>query len=657
MEGLTLLSGELSNKLGNVYLHVNTDSTEYWLLQSLDISSKLGDQALMAKNLYELGKVNYHPRGDLQVSLNYFRQSLPIYKELLNLKQITQTNYHIGKVSLDQGNLLMATEFLLKSLVQFEELRDSAGIIEVNNSMGVLCSKQQDFPQALTYHRRALAYEKQMGLDDRAGINYNNMGLTFKKMGKYDSALISYKMGLAFEQRANFPILRGALLDNTGNVMELLHEFDSAIYYHQRALNISEETGYKPLKGWANKGLSSVYFKLENYQLAIFHAKKAMNIGQQIGEKDILIQSADILHKIYFRLNDYKSAYNYLLIFKSNSDSLYKEESIRNRAALEREYRYKKSSEIQALELQEQEAYFTRKIDREKTIVYLLVACGSVILLFLVIIYRNYRIKRRVSLVLQEKNEIISHQAERLQKLNETKDKFYAILSHDLRGPMSVFQGVPIIVDSFLKKERYDDLKAFAKKVGKTSVKVTSLLDDLMTWAISQKKAQFPINKQAINLKHAIDEIFGVFESIADTKSIHLHSEIASDISIYADLQSIMTVFRNLVNNAIKFTPKNGEVEISYSRKKDGHCIMVSDNGVGINKGKMDILFTLDGKKLESGTAGEKGVGLGLQLVYDFVKLNDGKVMVESQQGSGTTFTILLPFHKEEQPEQSGVMT
>ena len=300
-------------------------------------------------------------------------------------------------------------------------------------------------------------------------------------------------------------------------------------------------------------------------------------------------------------------------------------------------------SGLQQLELQAQEAIYLRLIDREKTIVYLLVAGGTVALLFLVIIYRNYRIKKRVSGVLQNKNEIISSQAERLQKLNETKDKFYAILSHDLRGPMSVFQGVPIIVDSFLEKRRYEDLKSFAEKVGNTSQKVTGLLDDLMTWAISQKKDQIPIHAEQMPLKQAIDEIYGVFESLAETKAIKLISDIDENVTIIADKQSMMTVFRNLVNNAIKFTPESGQVIISYRSENNNHYIMVSDNGVGISKERMDLLFTLDGKKLQHGTAGEKGVGLGLQLVYDFVKMNKGHVQVESEEGVGTTFTIVLP--------------
>lgn len=251
------------------------------------------------------------------------------------------------------------------------------------------------------------------------------------------------------------------------------------------------------------------------------------------------------------------------------------------------------------------------------------------------IIYKYYQNKTKVARILEA-------QKLELERLNSTKDKFFSIISHDLRGPVASFFGISRLIKFLVESKETNQLIDVADDIDRSVERLSNLLDNLLNWAM-QQQGQVPNVPEKLEFKYLAMDLSATFKTMADSKKIHLKVEVGDNAQIWADRNMTMTIFRNLINNALKFTPEGGSVTL-FASEKDGKVLVgVKDTGVGIPKEKLETLFTLGEKKSTYGTSGEKGLGLGLQLVNEFIGLNNGTLQVESEPGKGTTFWIALP--------------
>ena len=233
-------------------------------------------------------------------------------------------------------------------------------------------------------------------------------------------------------------------------------------------------------------------------------------------------------------------------------------------------------------------------------------------------------------------------QVEELKNLNITKDKFFSIIAHDLKGPINGLIGL-----SDLLLEDFDDLpqekiKEMHQLIKDTSEKGLKLLLNLLEWArIQTGRIQFSPSKQSIN--RLAEEIFNFLEANARLKSINLINDLPQEYSADCDYNMINTVLRNLVNNAIKFTYNDGEVRVSALQENGFLIVKVKDNGMGIKPEHIQKLFKLDEQVTGEGTNKEKGTGLGLILCKEYVQMHGGEIWVESDLGKGSCFAFSLP--------------
>ena len=167
-------------------------------------------------------------------------------------------------------------------------------------------------------------------------------------------------------------------------------------------------------------------------------------------------------------------------------------------------------------------------------------------------------------------------------------------------------------------------------------------MDNLLNWALTQRDV-LPYHPKPVNIQEATEEIFTLFEQIANEKGIRLQLNIEEAIHAYSDPNAITTIIRNLVDNAIKYTPEGGKIVVNSSIEGNKVAIIVKDTGQGITAEKLATIFELQQNKSTKGTAGESGAGLGLSLVKDLVDLNKGTINIQSQPQQGTTFEIYLP--------------
>lgn len=231
---------------------------------------------------------------------------------------------------------------------------------------------------------------------------------------------------------------------------------------------------------------------------------------------------------------------------------------------------------------------------------------------------------------------LAEERAELLELSNQSKNKLFSILAHDLRSPLNSIQSfLEVSMDGYLDEA---EKKTINKSLLRETKNTRQLLINLLSWSKTQMDG-VAVNLVELDLFKTLEETLQMQKSIAEEKNITLYNEIGADLRVVADTDMLELVIRNLVNNAIKFTPFNGEISVSTQVHGKECWILIKDNGVGIAKSDYQNIFSLNSQST-FGTNREKGVGLGLVLCKEFVNMQKGKIWVESELGSGTVFYV-----------------
>ncbi len=238
---------------------------------------------------------------------------------------------------------------------------------------------------------------------------------------------------------------------------------------------------------------------------------------------------------------------------------------------------------------------------------------------------------------------------EKLKEANATKDKFFSIIAHDLRGPLGASkQLIDLILSDFESISEDEKLELF-NEISKSMAVTYELLEQLLSWSRCQRGV-IQFEPQNIDANFFVNNVIDLLKANAKNKEINLKNEVKENIIIYSDPNMFTTIIRNLISNAIKFTPKNGEILIDweiYKQNPNFITFMVKDTGIGISKENISKLFRIDSTFTTLGTNQEKGTGLGLILVKEFVEKHGGRIWVESELDKGTTFLFTMPKAKE----------
>lgn len=244
--------------------------------------------------------------------------------------------------------------------------------------------------------------------------------------------------------------------------------------------------------------------------------------------------------------------------------------------------------------------------------------------------------------MLQNQAEELTESNKKLKQLNATKDKFFAIISHDLKSPFnSILNLTELLITGY---DNLDDTqkKEILDSLNRSSQLAFELLENLLAWATSQL-GKITISPELLNLKKLVETSITPYKQLASEKKIEISINIPPDTKLTVDKNSAIAIISNLTNNAIKFTPEGGTVTINYHQKGDNIELHFIDTGVGIDPDIMDNLFKIDKITTTKGTNNEEGTGLGLILCKEFVNKNGGEISVISEKGKGSNFIVSLP--------------
>jgi signal transduction histidine kinase/DNA-binding response OmpR family regulator len=257
-------------------------------------------------------------------------------------------------------------------------------------------------------------------------------------------------------------------------------------------------------------------------------------------------------------------------------------------------------------------------------------------------------IKRQTDKIINQQQRIINQNhelentVEKLEKLNSTKDYFFSILAHDLKDPVHALTEMMSFMKGNFKKIERREMEGYIDNMYNASAAVYELLINLLNWSRSQSR-KIEHSPSGWSLREMIERSSRVLNAQIENKHIHLEIHVDTSHFVFADNNMMDTVFRNIISNAVKFTEYNGRIEINSAKNGDSLVVRITDSGVGMPASQIEKLFSLEKAGVSAGTAGEKGIGLGLVIAKEFIEINKGNIWVESTPEQGSSFYIQVP--------------
>jgi len=587
-----------------------------------------------------------------KLAYEYGLKALEIYTKQNNILRQCNVLNKLGINKRNLGEYSAALDHFFQILNIAEKPLCNLEIAYANNNIADIYSRLEKYDKALEFTGKALPLFQSTGNKEGIAYNYNLNGTIFQNQNDWNKALEYFKLSL--ELRLKIDDISGAASSyiNIGDCFLELNQPDSAYFYFQKGIAYYDKAGFSNY-GKSYISLGKYYVAKKNYKEAIKYLNEAIVKARLMKSPDYIQKAYEVMHTVYYDQKEYQKAYEIQLLARSIGDTLRKSDFIRKITTLELNYAFEKQVRQKELEELKNKATYESRLYKQKIILYGLIFTLLGICVITFFIYRNFKYVSKTNLLLKEYNEEISRQKiaiqtqnEQLQELNATKDKFFSIIAHDLKNPFNGILGISDHIVNSWQETSYEESVSMITMIRDSSQNAFNLLENLLEWSRAQT-GRIDFMPEKFLLRDLVAEVFGLLGNVAEQKKITLDSQVDETLEIYADKNMILTVLRNLIANAVKFTEPNGKVKVSASGNNKEITFTVSDTGIGISKATMEKLFKISEKITSLGTHNEKGTGLGLLLCKEFIDKHGGRIWVESEIGKGSKFTFSIPDYLE----------
>jgi len=681
--------------------------TQEYLYSILPIAKGEINYAIRSDIYYLLGQTYTHKKM-YSIALDYYIKG---FKELANkgnLSRIAYSLIDIGNTYYANKNYLRAAHYYYLSLNNFILDNHEFGPTVIYNNLGLIKNQVAEYDSALYYFNKSFNLRKKYHDYFLTAHSYKYIATTYRLKGEIKSAELYILKAIDLINKLTIDhsdekSLIHELYQEYARILKDEKKYLFSIIYYNKSIE-AEKKYLNNLYDLINlqTEISEVYIILKKYDKALEFTKRAYFIADSISYLEGKANTSKQISDIFYKKNLIDSAYYYNRIHSNSIDSLYQSGLYdkMNEVNLAVDLSYKER-EIEISKLQLEKTQLESK--HKSTFFIIAIACALLIIAVIVYEYRRKlkdkkklieannllkiqkkeleqkqkeleneieirkkteEEKEKLLLELRDSKEQIEKKAQKLadanfqlivsekqlKELNATKDKFFSIIAHDIKSPLSAFKSVTDLMSnsffSITEKEQYDFIVLMKNSVNS----LLDLLENLLTWSRSQRNT-IAFEPDSVLLKYIVETAVSQTSSFAEKKNITIISNIPENLFVFADFNMINTVLRNLINNSIKFSYENGKICLNIKEKEkiddstsNSNYIIISvkDNGVGIEENDIEKLFRLDMNHTTLGTSKENGTGLGLILCKEFVEKHDGKIWVESKPNEGTTFYFTL---------------
>ena len=586
-------------------------------------------------------------------------EALGISEESEYKEGMAIAHFNLANISHSRGEFNKSLDYNLKALGWAEENNEDYLITGILNNIGITYDAQGDLTRAIDYYERSLDFAEKIGDKESIATTYNNIGEIYFDRTDYYKALEYYlKSVQMYEEIANVSY-SAAPIHNIGRTYKELNKYKKAIEYLNKSLEIDKEFGDVEGIALDHLEIGKLYASIKKTDLAFENFYKSLEYAERLNMRAIQVDILEALSETYASIDNYKNALEYHRRYSQAKDSLFNEQKLEQFSKLQTRYDLDKKEKEIAL-LKAEKNLQNLEINEKRILISSLIG-GVVLSIFLILLVQNrYGIKKKANELLTTQNQKIQSQNEELQRYNErlkdseqnlrelnaTKDKFFSIISHDLKSPLNSLSGLLNILLNHSEDFTKEELMELTKKLDKSVNDFSNLLNNLLQWSMAQM-GNVEFSPQPLLVEEVLDDALSLLHINAENKEIRIETDIPESLTVFGDKNMLDFVFRNLISNAIKFTNSGGLVTISAMKENEEQVILlVKDTGVGISEDNLKKLFKIDEHFTTKGTARETGTGLGLLLCKEFIEKNDGRISVSSRYGKGTEFFVHIPAAK-----------
>ncbi|MCC5936321.1 MAG: tetratricopeptide repeat protein [Lunatimonas sp.] len=646
---------DLLNRLSQELYNYYPDSTRHYAFAALSLSKSIGYQIGIIDAYRNLGGF-YNRVSKYDSARFYLDMGLLVNKDVDYPKGQANLLSTKARTFEDLGYYSSSVEYYLRALRIKEENELTSELPSTLNNLGLLASVIGENERALAFFQRALQIREQLGQTENLESLLTNIALVYKGQKKYDEASKLLENLKEAAEKSNNNYLLSIVHHNLGQIAIAEEDFPASIEHFKVSLELDREMeDYEGISADL-VGLARAHLGMSNTNQAFPYLQEALYIAES---NDIRLRQGEIhelISQVYELRNEGMQALHHYKLFKEFYVSAFNSDSLRVRKDLEE--RYKLEREEADFMQQQRERELARNNETARVVRNGIIALLIMMTLALAVSVRSVKIHRKARLqVTKQKDELerlyqettaqkekIETIAKNLEEVNKTKDKLFSIVSHDLRSPINSLNSLmQYTLDENLSQ---DEFLQVSHKLKHEVEHVHFTLLNLLQWAKTQMKG-ITTEPSEIQINDLITDNLDLYRPIAQSKLIHIDNQIPPQTTCWADKDQINLVIRNLLNNALKFTHKGGKVTIIREEDAPNSWrFSVKDTGIGMDTDTLQKLFKPNFQNKRYGTAGEKGTGLGLILVKDFLEKNRGELSVESKLGVGSTFSFTLPKRK-----------
>lgn len=549
------------------------------------------------------------------------------------LKGVIEAADYLGQQMRDWTNYPKALSYYFTGLHAAEQLDDGREVIRFHLLIGQLYDRKKQYPEALDWYKKAK--KKAIMADDSLYLAYTlgNIAIVMDKTGKLDKA---YRLNLeGLKYLANGVGSKSDSINNYNNIalnQKRQHAYESARTYLLKARQLAGNNADTfMLAIWYNN-MGSLLTAMKRFPQAMAKFDTALALVKIANSHYISEDLFNNLGNYYSAKNDYQTAIDWYKKSWALKDSIQQESKDRQFAALRIQYDLGKKEAMLA----------TQNLElKQRRNLIIAVLAGLVLLLLLAItLFISNRKRKNNNRLLMEKNKKISLQQEKLQEVNHIKDRLFSIISHDLKSPM---QSLIFYLRLLHKKKlSQDEVRSLAGELEHHFNHTRNMTDNLLYWASHQMKG-WQLNPKHLVLADILKEVLPTIAQNAERKNIAIAKEVNGDLTLFSDPEMLKLVLRNVLTNAVKFTPEGGHITIVIKDQGDKVRLSVSDNGVGMDEKMLDRFRQGDALISRRGTADEKGTGLGILVSRQLLEKQGGEMHIDSKPGGGTTVHIDFP--------------
>jgi signal transduction histidine kinase len=598
---------------------INPDSAMVFGEKALQLALKNDINAELPRIYGFLSVVQLHYQYKTKESLPYLHAALEYSLKQKDSLQLAYSYNNLGDLYLLTGNIPLSLKFSEYSLELFVKLGDSVGQSYSNVNVGLVYREKKDYKLALDYFNKAKDILASVNNELGVGSVLLELARTYEEKGSLDLAMDFYQRAYNKSQISSNVRYAAFCLNGMANIFYFQKEYKKAFDYYQNSVNLNKKRNHEFGLIDDYLGMALVYAQQDKRVEGENCLQKSLEIANRLSLNAKILKVYNSTATFYKILNDYEMATESYNQFLAQYDSIFSIQQFEIINEMQNRFTIRQTLSDTEMELD------TRKFQER----YLVVIIILMLLVVAVLFWQFYSHRK------------INH---KLEKINNTKDKLFSVISHDLKNPFSNLISFSEILLGEVRKGKYENVEEFTNYIHQSATEGLKLLTNLLDWSRAQTGA-IAFNPKPVSISHLFDELNSFFESEVRKYKVRIEFHNSVDEDLKADSDILRTILRNLISNAIKFTSEDGLIKLQAKREKSIVKITVQDNGTGMSKEIQDRLF--DASKTTNSVRGihnEQGTGLGLSICDELIKTHNGSIQVSSIVGKGSTFTIKFPF-------------